>query len=986
MTRGATLVKLVLGGCVVALGAAMVTRLGPRSHSQPVVDAVRERTSEARSSPTELLPEEPPPAEVHGTVRDANGDPVPGAVVKLLGDAGIEHEVCGVCEHALIDCSDSQTAEQVLALLRAAGSAGHAGETVETDAEGAFRFAGERRGHVRLLVSKRGVGDAAGVFDAADEIALMLAPAVVSVFRVVDEEGAPISGATVTTIDRGSLELGEQRTDGAGEVKVALRGQGDDGVWVLASAPGVLPYVEPAYSPQSEEPNQITLAKPRRLIVQTRSMGESIDADVSVERGDGGHRLVGRSTGGEVIFDELAPQQVTITAETSALRSPETTVSLEDPETMVVIDLRTLARLMVRVVDTSGQPVADAHASLGGTMPTVEATSDERGVLPGFVVVEGAYSLDVWAEEMSLVHLPVDLKAGDNALEVVMRKSLRIRGTVVDADGEGAGGVSLSVFGAMLDASLSTVSNSDGTFELLVDEPGRYRLEASDSERGKATADVAAPADGVTLSLEPRAGLRVHVTGPTGPLSGAFVSVAQSGSRRIQAQAVTNDGGVVDFVGFDAMKATVRVGNAVGLRDAVLDDVTLVLHRMTEVSIALDAGVSVSGIVVDEANVPLAGATVMSDPPTISVATDDRGAFTLEALDPEQTYALRVETEGRAQAAPTSVRGARDDVRLVLVPKPVVSGRVVSANGTPIVDAMIAGRAGVDDAGRFTVTVESEQPLELLVVAPGYVQRTVTMPFRADIGDVVLERAARLTGVVEDERGRPLGGVFVTCDVCEDNDETGSDGTFSLSRVSSSPTHTLTVIRGEARASVTSDAEQLRIVLRRPTHVMGRLVDADGRPASGTVFAQRTDGEPVRVEALHDGRFAVELAEGTWVFWSRLSSRTQRFEISGETMEITIGAAGARCGVSLRVPDRVDRVWLLPGDAASSPLEDEVTLATPAAIAVSDPGSDGLPWVARGLDCGDYAVVLVAEGLQVVRRMTVAEAQSALTVELDPPR
>ncbi len=145
-----------------------------------------------------------------------------------------------------------------------------------------------------------------------------------------------------------------------------------------------------------------------------------------------------------------------------------------------------------KVVDSSGSPVVDATVE---TSPaTATATTDAEGLFSLPNVRVGAYTCTASKTGMGSSHLVVGVAGGGTTnvtltLESQAGASLaRIAGTVLDVNGVGVVGATVSVEGQ----SATATTGADGTFSLMDVEPGFVYLYV--------TAPSAAYLDGETLS------------------------------------------------------------------------------------------------------------------------------------------------------------------------------------------------------------------------------------------------------------------------------------------------------------------------------------------------------------------------------------------------------------------------------------------------------------------------------------------------------
>jgi RNA polymerase sigma-70 factor (ECF subfamily) len=205
-------------------------------------------------------------------------------------------------------------------------------------------------------------------------------------------------------------------------------------------------------------------------------------------------------------------------------------------------------------------------------------------------------------------------------------------------------------------------------------------------------------------------------------------------------------------------------------------------------------GGALSGVVVDEADRPVAGAVVRvgeyelgsvetedgttSDaPPATFVATDERGAFRCEALAAGRAP-VRVLTRGRPawDGAAEIPEGGEARLRVVLARGARVTGVVRNAEGAPAVRQHVHvgeyGRSGdlvscetyTDAEGRFVC--EGVPPGRTVLRAGGGRAGAATLPLELAEGEersleVRLSHATRVHGVALAADGSPAKGLFV---------------------------------------------------------------------------------------------------------------------------------------------------------------------------------------------------------------------------------
>lgn len=321
---------------------------------------------------------------------------------------------------------------------------------------------------------------------------------------------------------------------------------------------------------------------------------------------------------------------------------------------------------------------------------------------------------------------------------------------------------------------------------------------------------------------------------------------------------------------------------------------------------------ALSGVVVNEAGVPLAGAEVVAGQKyslrrsTVSARTDASGRFRIQMED----CGLVVLRASRRDFAPSSMDvdacQTSTDYRIVLRRGATASGRITGADGRPVAGAGVelvrssaprepGPRATTGPDGRFIVSGISPGVYVLRTAHPKHPrleQKGVEIPEgnpKVDLGGFALSKPQKVEGQVVDQEGRPLAGVRILQDRSGPLEisaapVTGPDGRFVLPEVVFGR---LTLCKeGYDSAwgpmiSPSRTSQLSRIVLRpapQPFRVSGRIVDGEGRPVdgarvrsgpheSGCVVITRTDpctGERIPDDVMvsdMEGRFSVELRE-----------------------------------------------------------------------------------------------------------------------------
>ena len=303
----------------------------------------------------------------------------------------------------------------------------------------------------------------------------------------------------------------------------------------------------------------------------------------------------------------------------------------------------------------------------------------------------------------------------------------------------------------------------------------------------------------------------------------------------------------------------------------------------------LARGVRVGGRVLDAAGAPLAGATInvhqvtktgskeytRIDHDLVTSGPDGRWStasmpagftnFYFLATHPGQRSVLFTLAEAGGSNAPaasasrlqrdTLLAGAAD----LVLPGPIhIRGRVVDPQGAPVARAEVQltepGRpetlgpppgataamgalARTDAKGEFTVSSDQSGDRLLVVRAPGYALRPQSVSAESDlsVGDVRLSPAQPFRGLVVDQNQTPIPGARVRYDgrpsVSSWQIYTDKNGAF----IWESPPegdllfHVSATNYTSSRYSFSSSSEEQRIMLRRTSRVLGRVIDAETR-------------------------------------------------------------------------------------------------------------------------------------------------------------
>jgi hypothetical protein len=339
---------------------------------------------------------------------------------------------------------------------------------------------------------------------------------------------------------------------------------------------------------------------------------------------------------------------------------------------------------------------------------------------------------------------------------------------------------------------------------------------------------------------------------------------------------------------------------------------------------ALQPAARVSGrVVAADSRAPVADARVFArredrqlDASPRTARTDDRGRFLLSELTPG-VYRISARTDALAgtldQPIAVDVTDAVDGVEVLVAAMVTVQGRVTSATGGPVAQAEIALSAVdpplralapdsvvTDAEGHYLIEGVVPGRYRFAVLARGHASHSERIFLSSHLRrDVVLERAAVVTGFVLRSDGQPASQAWVVGtvgppNVCRDVSSqtlTDGEGRFSLAGLGA----------GELTMKATHDEEAAMVGPER----LGPFDQKDvtirlGAGAGVTGVARWEDGSPIAAEAVMT---VMTFAQGSRV---RVGARTApdgSFAIRG----LPPGEISLQVDPTGSVPGRLDR-------------------------------------------------------------------------------
>ena len=555
-------------------------------------------------------------------------------------------------------------------------------EPVLTDADGAFRLGGLRRGEpVRLAVGHPSyVRLETGEIEVppAEPLTLELRPQGSLALRVVDPDGEPVPRAEVSAVVETRVGSG-QGVFSMGSSSYGLGATDQEGKLLAQPEPGT--HVLEVKAAGFET---------RRLPGVEVAGGETRSLEVVLRRGTVGVTLVGRVT--DHAGRALPGFHV------------QAVPNLEGAEAEGLHPLRR---------DGFTETDADGSYRLAGLRP-------------------GRYEVEARGGRQRMASADVRLTAGTERLDLVVEAGTEVSGRVVDAAGRPVGGAVVRLHMIPGGEAFHATSAADGSFAFDWVPEGTYRLLAE--ARGYARAD--APGE-VQVAGTAVGGLEVRLSESGGAISGQVLGLDPADRRRVQVRALRLD----DSAGFSRVGPDGRYRIA----DLAPGDwqVVAATHdgRQASGEVTLEPGQAeafldleletrpvLTGRVTFDGR-PLAGAEVQLHGPGAPFARTAQdgsfrvgvipGRYTLILLDPRQGF-------GYSRAVEVGPDGAEVTIDLESAS---LSGRVLDAGGVPIAGAAVVVE-GVNPALDLSYsgpgTRTDEAGLFALRLAPGHYRLTVT--------------------------------------------------------------------------------------------------------------------------------------------------------------------------------------------------------------------------------------------------------------------
>lgn len=700
------------------------------------------------------------------------------------------------------------------------------------------------------------------------------------------------------------------------------------------------------------------------LVVRVKASGAPVatpprpvaGAVVVVSDENGERARTGAGPDGTAVFPTLPASDYTVRAEADQFVAEEKDVTIEEGrQASLSLDLSPGVSFDGTVLDDeTGEPVKDASISVeargadGRFMsaefrsPYATATSDAQGkfhvngVPEGKVATvevvatghaAGAFSLRILGGHVTPSPVVIRLSRGgtvsgvvrDPAGKLVAGATVYVVPAASDELRRNPKGWRMSRSGVREQAAIAT-TGADGRYRVAglpldVEYVAVAEAEgfASSEEAVGLRPERARPASVADLVLRPAATLRVRLVDLQGkPVADATVEIGLRSGPTVK-KGAPDESNRYEFPGLTPGDWPVSV-TATGFRPTWMT-AHVEAGKTEEVTIRLDPGASIEGIVVGDDGRPVAGATVYVE--TVGGNDPGPGGWTtvggrdfkagpdgrfvaagLPSKDSDVTAQTFVGAEKNrwTTAAALRVRPPARDVRLVLVALGTATLRLVTPDGKPYAGpaTIMNGRKRVSasggprtiEGGEVKVTGLEDGDYELDVYLGDYLN--IHREYRGrprthtDLGTVTLDAGLVVKGRVVDLSGKPVPGAKVS----------GSEGTVAADEngafvLPHEPRGKIQVraaavdfVPASVEVVVTPDLAPIEVRLPHGALVKGVVRDADGAPVQEDVFVwrvgpegKRLDEEEDLVTPEEDGSFTHRLAPGAYRFVARAAER-----------------------------------------------------------------------------------------------------------------
>lgn len=614
----------------------------------------------------------------------------------------------------------------------------------------------------------------------------------------------------------------------------------------------------------------------------------------------------------------------------------------------VFVELRLAAErpFVVDVRDELSRPIVNAEIEVRGVDPLPRgARTGKDGTAR--VTALGPGPLQVTARSPGYDSVTVSVGGSDARTKIVLRKLGAITVAVVDRDGKGIEGATVTIAGGLLSVPRTTTTDASGTSRIAGLAAGSYDVRAtkgmmvSPIDIGLALGRGADAA--VRLVLGPGRMIRARVVDDNGaPIAKAEVVLAESGLSPFPFQGTTDSKGEI------ALGPIAPGGAALAARaEGFVPRGPIALGNDDPIVIVLRRAATLVGDVRDGRGAPIDGATV-------EVVGTDLDGLPVDAKPSSMGFsaALLARTTAGRTLLPVGELG--------VVPGPVPPiphGAIAVKTPSAAFDPWVTRFDGT-----FRATPVPPGRLRAIVRHPAYVEG-ISAPVPVESGGeakvtVVLLAGGRIVGRVRDEKGFAIAGAYIEIAARAGSVargvRTATDGAFVLAAVP-----------GEISLAVSPPDKPNEVALR---------IDVDV-PEGGTKELELTlpsPRGPTKVRVLDDRRYPLKGARVT------VASLDPKSPVKATSFTDERGEAEIPCVAGLRAQLEVQA----PGFALHRGIHDALAATIDVELA---PGISlrGVIYAPAGrVALSGATVSLLGEGL--VRR-AVSDAQGKFVFK-DVPR
>ena len=674
-------------------------------------------------------------------------------------------------------------------------------------------------------------------------------------------------------------------------------------------------------------------------------------------------RSVKSEDDGTFAFDKLVGREYQLSAVAEDLTGGPVEYKLTDTSDPIVIRLTRAATVIVTVLADDGKPIEGAEVKLAGMGErTARSAADGNATLapvhPGWVAVRVTAPGYAPGQAFTQIGSP----GATGKLEVRLHRGLEVSGLVIDEHEKPIAKAHVTVAGIwdIPGGSEPVETDAKGRFTFPALAPGSHTLVASDGVHAPARSAPVTVADrrvdNVTIVMLAGGTLAGSVVDDAGkPVPFATVRVAGDGQQMwmIDSRQATSDrAGEFELRGLARAKLKARAESD----DAAsqIASVDLTSTTKAEIKLVLDVKGTIAGVVVDEADQPIAEVQVNAFPDVLggnapegmslaglsSATTDGAGHFTIRGL-PDGSYRVR---GARASGGMftwgqrgTPAKVGDKNVKVVLAADGSVVGKLALENGRApkLATVQLGFLPGTPAGGDGTFKLGAVPPGTYDLHVRGaefadFVQHDVKVePGKpTDVGTLKLVRGRKLTGRVVDANGSPVpgakvkaGNMLFSMQGAEDQmasfEEmsgmrtavTDQDGRFTVIGIAKKATNVLADHPDRGRSNAleipagTDDPPPVTLQLRGFGSISGK-VTLEGKPVAGATItdAPKGGGAQVRmVQSEADGTFKLtRIGEGTHVVSAMQQSA---FGMSLKSTSTTVQVrAGKDTKVTIDIP------------------------------------------------------------------------------------